>query len=78
MNLEGRMGLSQFSVLPRIRSLETRLLDDPTYRSRVEKLLSYPTALKTYMRRLKTARPDLYDSAKVNGRNEWRISSVPN
>ena len=78
MNLEGRMGLSQFPDLPRKQSSETRLLDDPTYRSRVEKLLSYPTALKTYMRRLKTARPDLYDSAKVNGRNEWRISSVPN
>ena len=58
--------------------METRLLDDPTYRSRVEKLLSYPTALKTYMRRLKTARPDIYEFSKTNGRNEWRISSVSN
>ena len=72
------MGLSQFSVLPRIRSLGTLLLYDPTYRSRVEKLLSYPTALKTYMRRLHTARPDIYSTSKSNGRIVWRVSSVPN
>ena len=61
-----------------LQELETRLLDDPTYRSRVEKLLSYPTALKTYMRRLHTARPDNYFRTKSNGRNVWSISSVSN
>lgn len=61
-----------------LQELETRLLDDPTYRSRVEKLLSYPTALKTYMRRLHTARPDNYFRTKTNGRSVWSVSSVSN
>ena len=58
-----------------LQSLETLLLDDSTYRSRVEKLLSYPTALKTYMRRLHRDRPDRFNHSKVNGRNIWEIKA---
>ena len=58
-----------------LQDLETQLLDDSTYRSRVEKLLSYPTALKTYMRRLHRDRPDKFTHSKVNSRNVWEISA---
>jgi hypothetical protein len=58
-----------------LQDLETQLLDDSTYRSRVEKLLSYPTALKTYVRRLHRDRPDRFSHAKLNGRNIWEISA---
>ena len=58
-----------------LQELETRLLDDMTYRGRVEKLLSHPTALKTYMRRLRSLRPDAYQTLKSNGQHLWQISS---
>jgi len=58
-----------------LQDLETQLLDDSTYRSRVEKLLSYPTALKTYFRRLHRDRPDKFSHSKINGRNMWEIKA---
>jgi len=58
-----------------LQALETLLLDDSTYRSRVEKLLSYPTALKTYMRRLHRERPDRFQSSKSNGQWLWEIEA---
>ncbi len=58
-----------------LQSLETLLLDDSTYRSRVEKLLSYPTALKTYMRRLHRDRPDRFHHIKSGGQNLWEIAA---
>jgi len=58
-----------------LQDLETQLLDDSTYRSRVEKLLNYPTALKNYMRRLHRDRPDRYSHTRSNGRHLWEINA---
>ena len=53
------MELMQIIVIPEngvwkgtLEQLETQLLEDSTYKRQLEKLLYYPTALMTYMRRL--------------------------
>ena len=38
-------------------------------------IISYPTALKTYMRRLHRDRPDRFRSTKSNGQWIWEIEA---
>ena len=55
--------------------LETALLEDPTYKRQVERLLYYPTALQTYLRRLGKTRPDRVRHFKSSGKHKWEIHS---
>ena len=61
-----------------LEDLETQLLDDSTYKSRVDKLLRWDTALKTYMRRLTRDRPDKFKCTKSNGQHFWEINAPEN
>ena len=58
--------------------LETALLEDRTYKRQVERLLYYPNALQTYLRRLAKARPNQVRNVKGHGgKRSWEISSSP-
>lgn len=56
-----------------IHELQTRLLDDLSYRSRVERLLRHPGSLKKYMRRLHKDKPKRYSYSKSNGKHLWSL-----
>ena len=56
--------------------LETALLEDRTYKRQVERLLYYPNALQTYLRRLAKARPNQVRNVKGHGgKRFWEIMS---
>jgi hypothetical protein len=57
-----------------LSELEARLLSDTIFGRQVGKLLSFPNALQTYMRRLRKARPDRIDHRKSNGRALWAVN----
>ena len=57
-----------------LSELEARLLSDTIFGRQVGKLLSFPNALQTYMRRLRKARPDRIAHRKSNGRALWAVN----
>ena len=74
------MELMQIIVIPEngvwkgtLEQLETQLLEDSTYKRQLEKLLYYPTALMTYMRRLQKSMPERVRHFKSNGKTMWEL-----
>ena len=74
------MELMQIIVIPEngvwkgtLEQLETQLLEDSTYKRQLEKLLYYPTALMTYMRRLQKSMPERVKAVKSNGKRGWEL-----
>ena len=74
------MELMQIIVIPEngvwkgtLEQLETQLLEDSTYKRQLEKLLYYPTALLTYMRRLHKSMPERVRAVKSNGKRGWEL-----
>ena len=74
------MELMQIIVIPEngvwkgtLEQLETQLLEDSTYKRQLEKLLYYPTALMTYMRRLHKSMPERVRHFKSNGKTMWEL-----
>ena len=74
------MALMEIIVIPdngswkgTLEELETALLEDSTYKRQIEKLLYYPTALMTYMRRLQKAMPERVRHYKSSGKNQWEL-----
>ena len=70
------MELMQIIVIPEngvwkgtLEQLETQLLEDSTYKRQLEKLLYYPTALMTYMRRLQNFVPERVRHSRSDGKN---------
>ena len=75
------MALMEIIVIPEngswkgtLEELETSLLEDPTYKRQLEKLLYYPTALMTYLRRLHKAMPERVRSYKSNNKRGWELN----
>ena len=67
------MALMEIIVIPEngtwkgtLEELETALFEDSTFKRQIEKLLYYPTALLTYIRRLQKAMPERVRSYKSN------------
>ena len=76
------MELMQIIVIPEngvwkgsLEQLETQLLEDSTYKRQLEKLLYYPTALMTYMRRLQKSMPERVRHSRSDGKNLWELHS---
>jgi hypothetical protein len=74
------MALMEIIVIPdngswkgTLEELETALLEDSTYKRQIEKLLYYPTALLTYLRRLQKAIPERVRHFKSNGKTMWEL-----
>ena len=74
------MALMEIIVIPEngswkgtLEELETALLKDSTYKRQIEKLLYYPTALLTYMRRLHKSVPERVRRIKGGGKNVWEL-----
>jgi len=55
--------------------LEARLLSDTIFGRQVAKLLSFPNALQTYMRRLKKAYPLRIEACRTESARFWRVKS---
>ena len=53
--------------------LELALFGDSIYKDQVKKLLYYPTALQTYLRRLHKSMPERVRRVKQNGKNLWEL-----
>ena len=77
-----RLELMATIVVPRSGSwkgtkeeLATALLEDPTYKRQVERLLYYPTALQPYLRRLAKTRPERVRNYRSHGTYKWEIHS---
>jgi hypothetical protein len=74
------MALMEIIVIPdngswkgTLEELETALLEDSTYKRQIEKLLYYPTALMTYLRRLQKSIPERVRHFKSNGKTMWEL-----
>jgi hypothetical protein len=74
------MALMEIIVIPdngswkgSLEELETALLEDSTYKRQIEKLLYYPTALMTYLRRLHKSAPERVRRIKHGGKNLWEL-----
>ena len=74
------MALMEIIVIPENRSwkgtleeLETALFEDSTFKRQIEKLLYYPTALLTYIRRLQKSMPERVKHVKVGGKRGWEL-----
>ena len=74
------MALMEIIVIPEngswkgtLEELETALLEDSTYKRQIEKLLYYPTALMTYMRRLQNSVPERVRSYQSAGKRGWEL-----
>ena len=74
------MALMEIIVIPdngswkgTLEELETALLEDSTYKRQIEKLLYYPTARMTYMRRLQKSVPDRVRWFKSGGKSTWEL-----
>jgi len=55
--------------------LELALFGDSIYKDQVKKLLYYPTALQTYLRRLHKSLPERVKSYRSHGKNKWELQS---
>jgi hypothetical protein len=76
------MALMEIIVIPdngswkgSLEELETALLEDSTYKRQIEKLLYYPTALMTYMRRLHKSMPERVRSFRSDGKAKWELQN---
>ena len=76
------MALMEIIVIPdngswkgTLEELETALLEDSTYKRQIEKLLYYPTALMTYMRRLHKSMPERVRSFRSDGKAKWELQN---
>ena len=74
------MALMEIIVIPEngswkgtLEELETALLEDSTFKRQIEKLLYYPTALMTYLRRLQKAMPERVRAVKFQGKRQWEL-----
>ena len=74
------MALMEIIVIPEngswkgtLEELETALLEDSTYKRQIEKLLYYPTALMTYMRRLHKSEPERFRPFRSSGKSMWEL-----
>ena len=74
------MALMEIIVIPEngswkgtLEELETALFEDSTFKRQIEKLLYYPTALLTYIRRLQKSMPERVKHIKANGKNQWEL-----
>ena len=74
------MALMEIIVIPEngtwkgtLEELETALLEDSTFKRQIEKLLYYPTALLTYIRRLQKSMPERVRRIKHGGKNLWEL-----
>ena len=74
------MALMEIIVIPEngswkgtLEELETALLEDSTYKRQIEKLLYYPTALLTYMRRLHKSDPERVKTFRSSGKSMWQL-----
>jgi hypothetical protein len=56
-----------------LEELETALLEDSTFKRQIEKLLYYPTALLTYLRRLQKSMPERVKHHRSNAKNLWEL-----
>ena len=80
------MALMEIIVIPdngswegTLEELETALLEDSTYKRQIEKLLYYPTALLTYMRRLHKSDPERFRTFRSHGKSMWELKcGTPN
>ena len=75
------MALMEIIVIPEngswkgtLEELETALFEDSTFKRQIEKLLYYPTALLTYIRRLQKAMPERVRSFQSSGKRGWELS----
>ena len=53
--------------------LELALFGDSIYKDQIKKLLYYPTALQTYLRRLQRSVPERVKHYKSNNKRGWEI-----
>jgi len=53
--------------------LELALFGDSIYKDQVKKLLYYPTALQTYLRRLQKSVPERVRTYKSGGKGRWEL-----
>jgi hypothetical protein len=74
------MALMEIIVIPEngawkgtLEELETALYEDSTFKRQIEKLLYYPTALMTYLRRLQKSMPERVRHYKSSGKNKWEL-----
>ena len=74
------MALMEIIVIPdngtwkgTLEELETALLEDSTFKRQIEKLLYYPTALLTYLRRLQKSMPERVKHHRSNAKNLWEL-----
>ena len=74
------MALMEIIVIPEngswkgtLEELETALFEDSTFKRQIEKLLYYPTALLTYIRRLHKTMPERVRRVKGGGKNLWEL-----
>ena len=74
------MALMEIIVIPdngswkgTLEELETALLEDSTYKRQIEKLLYYPTALMTYLRRLHKSMPERVSTFQAHGKRGWEL-----
>jgi len=74
------MALMEIIIIPEngtwkgtLEELETALLEDSTFKRQIEKLLYYPTALMTYLRRLHKSMPERVRRIKHGGKNLWEL-----
>ena len=74
------MALMEIIVIPEngswkgtLEELETALFEDSTFKRQIEKLLYYPTALLTYIRRLQKSMPERVRHYKTGGKNVWEL-----
>ena len=77
------MALMEIIVIPdngswkgTLEELETALLEDSTYKRQIEKLLYYPTALMTYLRRLHKSMPERVRKVRTTSKNLWELHSL--
>ena len=75
------MALMEIIIIPEngtwkgtLEELETALLEDSTFKRQIEKLLYYPTALLTYLRRLQKSMPERVRAYKSNNKRGWELS----
>ena len=55
--------------------LELALFGDSIYKDQIKKLLYYPTALQTYLRRLHKSLPERVKWYRSHGKNRWELQS---
>ena len=74
------MALMEIIVIPEngawkgtLEELETALFEDSTFKRQIEKLLYYPTALLTYIRRLQKSMPERVTHVKKGGKGMWEL-----